>query len=121
MGVEEYRRFAWSEKVKCPGLYNYHNASVYLGAVSWLQRYSSSTLPSEVGKADLRWPKKCDGCDYLFEPDDEWQHNIERQYRRVDGIDPTVRWTLRAMPVGAMWDAWWMGNWKGADGLHLTV
>lgn len=118
--IESFRRFVWTEKDKCPGRYGYHNASVVLGVVPWPAGPGRSASPSKELRADPRWPKKCDGCSYVFVDTDEWQHNYDQHWRRLDG-DPG-RWTLRESPIGAMWDAsWYSDSWKGPDGLHLVV
>jgi len=66
---------------------------------------------------DARWPTKCDGCPYMFRPEDEWQLFHDLIYARTDNGETM---TLRDCPVGAMWDATWY-PWKGPDGISLMV
>ena len=76
----------------------------------------------DVPRTDPRWPGKCDACDYVFAPNDEWQVYFEQYHRRADTGEVL---TLKAMPPGAMWDAeWWRdstGRGSGPDGLSLHV
>jgi len=74
-----------------------------------------------LATSDPRWPTKCEGCDYVFEPEDKWQHWSDLLYRRTDTGEEM---TLRNAPPGACWDAWWMpSNWRdrSPDGIYLMV
>jgi hypothetical protein len=98
----------------------YHNASVSLGEVSYPHDGHGGWGKDDLDHVDPRWPTKCSGCDYLFRPEDMWQHNMERLYVGPDG----VRFELRSAPPGAMWNAYWMADyadWRGPDGLSLVV
>lgn len=55
----------------------------------------------------------------MFQASDPWQLFQELLYRRTDtGIEAP----LRDLPVGAMWDAWWLPDWhRGPDGICLLV
>lgn len=104
----------------CPG--GYHNASVEVGRA--VVRKSPDGLianipPSEF-EGDPRWPVQCqgEGCGYCFADEDQRQVNQHVVYRAADGRE----WKQRDLPTGAMYDAWWMGDWaKGADGICLVV
>lgn len=110
--------------LKCPGIYGYHNASVPFGIG---RCHEESGEGRKVWKwddesedpvhEDLRWPTKCDNCEYLFQPADEWQVSREVLYVRKD---TGVTMTLRNCPPGAMWDADWYPD-KGPDGRALCV
>ena len=66
-----------------------------------------------TGKAiahdDYRWPDRC-ACGYAFKPDDSWQENRTRLYRRSDTGELVP---LRDAPVGALYDS---GTFNDVDG-----
>ncbi len=106
-----------------------HNASVFVGDADlhvdpkWTDMKVYDLVAGEaVPHDDSRWPTRCDECDYLFEPADQWQVRFEQYYQRVDTGAVA---TLEDMPPGAMWDAeWWRdgnGRGSGPDGLSLHV
>ncbi len=78
-------------------------------------------LAPKVEHTHPAWPTKCEHCDYLFQPQDDWQEWAERLMRRSDTNDLTTR---DAAPPGAMWDAWWYRDHQestGTDGRSLVV
>lgn len=78
---------------------------------------------------DPHWPTTCDGCDYAFTDEDQWQVWQDLIYRRTDTGEHRLLRSQDAagldVPVaedGACWDAWWMpDNWRGPDGIALMV
>jgi hypothetical protein len=75
---------------------------------------------------DPRWPAECQaGCGYRFTDDDHWQLHTERVYKRIDGAsDDELTLVLRddrALPPGAMWDAWWYPDGWKIEGISLVV
>lgn len=107
---------------KCPGKYSYHDARVILPDIvivpdgeKWTGFSQSKKLPHD----DLRWPQKCDYCDYVFKEDDEWQHEAHTLFQRSDNGEKTM---LHDAPGGAMWYAdWWPQSTKTPDGRTLIV
>lgn len=122
------RRYRGSDFAKCATSgWGYHNvdqiverlSTVQLAARGWPM---SEGRPVHIGDAvprsDPHWPRAC-SCGYQFVDDDEWQCNPDTLYRRSDNGELV---TLARAPVGAMWNAEWMGeSWKGPDGIHLCV
>lgn len=110
---ESLRRYGGT----CKGKYGYHNAEVVLGDVD-LPVDSHGHGADDHDHADLRWPKKCEHCDYIFADSDEWQHKVTRIYEGGGH-----RFVLNDAPIGAMWDATWFPAefGKGADGIALIV
>lgn len=106
----------------CPGAGGYHNAHVDIGRADAERAADSSIgmVPVTRYADDPRWPVRCDGCDYLFVNDDQWQVNQERVYRRAGTSEEHSE---RRLPPGAMLDATWYHdtNWVGADGISLIV
>lgn len=93
----------------------YHNAMVPWGEAAW-----NPQAPDQPDHGLDLWPAACT-CGYLFRETDNWQVFTERLYYRADS-SPDVTTTLRAAPVGAMWDADWLHDFrKGPDGLSLHV
>ena len=121
VAVESLRRFSgFHNPAKCVGPLPYHNAVILIGQVPWTETayFGRSTIPDDAFKQDTHWPVRCDQCDYLFVPEDQWQHNFESLFQRADGLGSPFL-LKKALP-GAMWDAtWWPG--KGPDGKALTV
>jgi hypothetical protein len=70
-----------------------------------------------VSRDDPRWPRVCE-CGREFVDSDQWQIFPDSIYRRVDTGEEH---SLRDAPPGAMWDAWWYGSSKGADGRSMVV
>lgn len=74
-------------------------------------------------KDDPRWPTHC-ACGYAFQESDAWQIFAESIYVNKDTGE---EWTMRSLPPGAMYDAWWYrgrGNdddKAGPDGRNLVV
>ncbi len=100
---------------RCSGKRGYHSAEVVLGEI---ERPLGKTSEGGFNYKDPRWPTKCDACDYVFVPEDHWQHNVTRLYEG-DG----KRFILAQAPVGAMWDATWFPEsfGRGDDGIALIV
>lgn len=67
---------------------------------------------------DKRWPTVCTNCGYEFAADDEWQVTANHIYQKVD--EPTEHWTMKELPIGAMFDAFWL-PWTGSDGKSISV
>lgn len=114
-----FRRY--SDGVRdCPSPYKYHDAQAF-----W---YRGARIPAGEGgqyfgtpeaPADAAWPTICKACPRPFSDEESRQVFIEPVYRRVDNGD-LFHW--RDAPVGAMTDAWWLGDhWAGDDGIHLMV
>src|SRR5688572_23624119 len=64
------------------------------------------------------WPTVCDDCGWVL-PDTVIRHVAQHPlYASADGHE----WAQGDLPAGAMFDADWLpDNWKGADGIGLTV
>lgn len=104
---ESLRRFSFSssDRTPCNGS-TYHNAEVTLGTLPWdLEHHGRGA--DDFDHDDPRWPKVCDRCGYVFQPKDEWQHNLTRLWIRKDTGE---KWTLSSAPPGAMWYADWLGE-----------
>jgi hypothetical protein len=107
--------------------HSYHNAKIQIddGPFKLSQRadddhpYHYSPEPGDEPFArDQRWLQiaKCE-CGYEFTRADSFQVHSEAVYRRVDNGEIH---TTRDAPVGALWNAWWYGDWaKGDDGLSI--
>lgn len=111
----------------CPG-YGYHNANALFDVVEISSEDQENPLWFEGGPAprDVRWPIKCDHCEYFFSEEAPHQLFCERVYRRTDTGEET---TLRDAAPGAMWHADWIiedlepkeGWYVGPDGHCLMV
>lgn len=108
-----------------PGNFSYHNASVpFMTIEEGIPRRTDERpyWPSHDELAppdyDKRWPTKCDKCDYEFSAADPFQVFSDHLYCRLD--DRTQRWVDRELPIGAMFDAFWL-PWTGPDGQSLSV
>lgn len=123
------RRFARRPDGLCSGPFGIHNAAVALEATAWTPEVADRAVNAEVPdiiRADARWPRVCDLCDYTFTPGDEWQRYVSQLYTRSDGGELV---TLRDAPAGAMWIADWYRcaggtcgyGWTNCDGNHLIV
>jgi hypothetical protein len=117
------RRYVPSSKAgekNCPSAYGFHNA---FSPVLWetaddaKKPWLCTNPPARPRANDARWPKKCDGCDYEFKPEDVRQVFGDPLYRRADTGEALI---LEKMPAGATWDADW-NPWKGPDGLSIHV
>ncbi len=114
--VESAERIA---ALECPtSPWKYHNADVTIA--------EPAPYPIDVfhgwGKDDIahddpRWPKTCDACPYVFLPEDEWQHNMDRYFR---GAPDGKLHRARELPAGAMFNADWWDE-PGPDGISLAV
>lgn len=116
-----FRRFVFSQEAKCASPYGYHNASVPIAECEPFVSEFEGDDRVETSKDDPRWPKACP-CGYEFQPEDQWQENLDRLYRAPDG--------KLAVPTGhapgAMWNASWYAErsgtgWQGPDGQSLFV
>lgn len=106
------RRYC-KDRRDCPER-SYHNATVPLGehalvrsddgAIDWIDPDSYLTHPA--------WPTHC-SCGYEFTEADERQVNQDPIYVALDGRG---EWTLSEAPPGAMWEAWWVGDWARVNG-----
>jgi len=112
---DRLRRYAL-RSAPCPLPHGYHDAMVVLGEVPWTGGYLYGTDADGVPRDDPRWPQAC-ACGYVFEPADEWQHHIERKWRRTD---TGALFVLRDAEPGAMWNAAWWPD-KGPDGRCIAV
>jgi hypothetical protein len=121
--MEESLRRYYTGEPKCTKFY-YHNTEVILGRVpapegqeNGMGRQSHPNYPHDHPK----WPRRCE-CGYVYREEDEWQHNLTVLYRAMSGPHEGTLFTLRNAPVGAMWDAGWMGKaHQGPDGRCLMV
>jgi hypothetical protein len=117
---ESLRRFVPRVSTPCVNG-GYHNASVAIGEVDFPldNNLDGSNYSPPFDLEDSRWPVKCAYCDYVFLPDDERQHNLERLYRRVD---TDVLIALHELPPGASYDSMFDHDfWTGPDGISLVV
>jgi hypothetical protein len=118
--AQSLRRFVWSDTGKtCPGVpgpYSYHNASSnYIGHITWDTQYNGKGDDSWPHD-DPRWPKKCEKCDYEFQPEDVWQYNLDVIMRCAK---TKRKWPMDDLPTGAMWYDDWDGCHRGPDGKSL--
>lgn len=123
------RRYADGPCPDNPGKLSYHNRTTLIGTLRRKAPPPTGTekLAPPVAKyaGDPRWPTRC-SCGYRFRKRDKWQVWTDRLWRRQDG--QAGRFTLRNAGIGAMFDAWWMhefrlaeGGYVGPDGLALSV
>lgn len=120
------RRFTYRDK-QCRAKTDWgHDASVVIHEREplhvWIDELPDDTRrvrSDMVSRDDPRWPAECKACGEPFQVDDEWQVNAPELYF---GAPDGKLYTLRDAPVGAMYDAHWMGDWaRGPDGIALTV
>ena len=107
-------------KDPCPLTLGYHNNRTDIGEVAdgATSRTGGRDFMPEDVRNDPRWPAAC-ACGYLFLETDQFQDSHHTLFRRSDTGELT---TLDRAPVGAMWNADWMGDgYKGPDGLYLCV
>lgn len=75
---------------------------------------------ASVNADDPLWPTHCDHCGLAFH-DTEDPKQLFR-HRLYAGAPDGALYTFHDCPVGAMWDADWMGDPHcGHDGIHLAV
>lgn len=122
--LRRYERREGSERTCPTGRLSIHNARAFYKDEP--ARYQDSrhrrrlTMPTARAPrhADPRWPVQCEACEYRFTARDYWQVFQELIYRLPDGREAP----LDELPVGAMWNAWWLNDWyAGPDGLSLMV
>jgi len=106
----------------CPaGEHQYHDARVLLDEVPLLFGPDGDTWwtePSTWPREDSRWPTHC-ACGYAFQPEDAWQLSSRRLYVRPDTGE---RYTSHEVPIGAMWESYWLESMgRGPDGRCLSV
>jgi len=137
-GLHGLRRLAWTSTAgPCAG-----DATSHDSGIVWRPRrvrlkvdgerhvYDTEAWP-RTARSSRAWPRTCQACPYRFGPDDVWQDFVAPIWRRTDDgaefldsrrTDPG--WPLPPMPIGSMYDTWWMhglSDYVGADGLALTV
>lgn len=108
VGEVSLRRFTFTKNGECPGRKWGHDASIVIGEQEMKYREDGTIVaPKDVDREDPRWPVKCEHCDYVFQPDDEWQTNIRAFF---ESKDPDIPWhgTQWTMPPGAMWYPSWL-------------
>jgi hypothetical protein len=103
---------------KCPAGNYCCDASVVIGECEYSERAVHVT---DEMKKEEKWPTKCE-CGYEFKPEDHWQWNENRLYKRADTGELHI---LGRAPVGAMWNADWYDiegyAKRGADGRILVL
>lgn len=97
--VRSFRRYTLNGL--CPNG-AYHNTNRVIGMVETDEHPVCKREPET--ERDLRWPTKCENCDYEFDKNDEWQVFYSILYCDEHGNNMT----LQTAPPGACWDAWWM-------------
>jgi hypothetical protein len=119
--LRRYRSTSSADDKPCPLPQKYHDAMVDIGeAAEQKSAQGYITAPSvDLYQDDPRWPAQC-ACGYVFsvtDDNDHWQVFGKSIYRR-EGT--TVEYTLEDAPPGAIWNAWWLGDFhKGPDGQCL--
>ena len=109
-----------ANNVVCTAPYRYMNGMTFLDIIDHPVKTYIGVQNVDVPFDDPRWVKKCD-CGHVFTMDDVSVIHVESLYKRSDTGEIT---TLRDAPVGAMWDQWWMHEFKrfcGLDGLSFVV
>lgn len=109
---ESLRRFTFGDSKPCAGTLSGHSASVVIAAVVPFESEWEGDGTKQHPRDDPRWPVACERCGYVFTPEDQWQHNLDRLYRNP--IDGALH-RPREAPVGAMWLELWH------DEPHLVV
>lgn len=120
------RRFTFSSNTlpKCVDGSDYHRASVGIGHIlaDMSSEYFGQLGADDHPHDDPRWPTKCSHCDYVFKPEDPWQHVRTMLYRRADGVDRDSLFLLEDAPWGSIYDSYWYpDSWKGDDKRCWTV
>lgn len=117
MAEASLRRFTFKEK-PCPAHPDWgHNASVDIGLAPFPLSEFTGAGRDDIPHDDPRWPTHCE-CGYAFEPEDQWQHNLNRCFLPQGKAEPMF--SLPNAPPGAMWYSDWWPQ-KGPDGRALTV
>lgn len=105
-----------------PGKYSYHDVRAVVGEAPVVFTESDGEKVMEalapVPHEDPRWPRAC-SCGFVFAETHSWQVFGEVLY---SGAPDRQSHTLRDMPVGALWDAWWLErhpHGPGPDGISL--
>lgn len=119
------RRYCPSSEAKCLGPMGYHNADgAVIAVVEGIRDedgyWNSTTLERRhmLERSDARWPKKCDGCGYVFTDKDEWQMFDDHLFKDNAGNE----YSFRALPPGAMYFTEYEPDArKGPDGRTLHV
>lgn len=123
------RRYVASDERKCPadpGEHSYCNAAVTIAVepMKWGEpdedrtRRSIAYIDPAVYRGDTRWPAACARCHTPFDHDDRWQVHQQPLYRAANGRE----WIQSGLPVGAMFDAFWLNDfpaYTGSDGRAL--
>lgn len=127
------RRFAWSAASDKPGNEpteacpeGQHDAQAELPEEHAVERsaegYIGPLAGDLVAHDDPRWPTACERCGRPFPDSDEWQVNVLEDWRRADTGEVVSRNGIRALPAGAMFDAWWWPHrYRHPDGVSLCV
>lgn len=115
------RRFSMG--AKCGEGRRCHDATVVIDAQYEAPGDVEGRFVPDAFMGDPRWPKAC-GCGYEFDwMADQSQVVVDRLYQGAAGGKLYALMDLD-LPVGAMWDAPWMGEdlgWRGPDGRTLVV
>jgi hypothetical protein len=101
---------------------------VYDNPEKWGGRHVRANSLIEISHDDPSWPTECaQGCDYVFQDEDQWQRWSELLYRRADNGELRVLHQNAPAPnapsaePGATWNASWLPFSKGPDGMTLMV
>ncbi len=107
----DLRRYA--SKSECTGKMSYHNEAVVIDPKVPIAFNKEGGFLKDDYEGDPRWPTHC-ACGYKFKEDDKWQVNVDRLYQ---GSPDGEIYTLRGLPIGAMWDAHWFDHdrYRGPD------
>lgn len=119
-----------ANEAKCPvdGNHGYHDAEVIVDRVPVVieQRKDGGRNMAHHGMdgryaGDTRWPTAC-ACGYAFTEKDARQVRQMAVYVRRDTGEEFD--DLHHLPVGAMWEMWWVGevsHLRGPDGRSIAV
>ena len=120
------RRFTYSdENNKCINNGNFgHDAMIKIedrDIVYTKKGYIDSINYKEFGRLN-EYPKLCN-CGYEFKENDIWQIHTQQQYIREDKLNDEI-YSIRNLPIGAIYEAYWLNNvigYFGLDGKSLHV
>lgn len=121
------RRYSYQEnvQVKCPAVaeeWSVHRASLILESqLDFTGRETPSSGNASDPEHKEQYPTKCEKCDYIFVPEDEYMLDYSRLYKRTDDGRLT---TLNDAEPGAMWYApWYEGMFRcpESDPTHVLV